>query len=253
MIEPVAPALQHVHQACQRFAQGKGFPRFLFVAHVPAGTSPSAPHISTNYPVAWVETYDTLGFMRVDPVLHWAIGHVDVFGWEMFDKQAPSTRTFWSEASRHDLDRGCSIPKHGPHGAFCMFSLAGQDLPADPGERRRLFEEAATFAAGHFERLLLELRPRAEVERLTQRQHDALELVAKGLTVRSVAERLRLHRRSVEDLLAHACIRLGVRTSAQAVARAVELGEIGPSLPETAFRGSVVLRSSVDTREPPPY
>lgn len=235
MFKPLALALQELHQGCMRFAQENGFLHFLFVVHIPVGSSLSTPLIATNYPLPWVEAYDTRGYLRVDPVLQWAMGHVEAFGWDRFDKQAARTRPFWTEAARYSLDRGCSIPKHGPNGAFCFFSLAGQHPPADIAERQRMFEAASTFVARHFEDLLARFRFEADIERLTQRQHDVLALVAKGLTTRSIAERLRLHRRSVEDLLAHACTRLGVRTRVEAVARAVESGQICASLPDKAL------------------
>lgn len=242
-------ALPPVHEECRTFARAHGFAHFLFVAYVPAGTVPTAPMIVTDYPVAWVEVYDLNGFVRIDPVLRRAMSGVEPFGWEVFDRCASETALFWSQAARHALDHGLSVPLHGPHGAFGLLSLAGNDAPSEPTERRALFACAHSLALKHFESALSALRPEAEVEHLTQRQNQALDLVARGMTIRSVADRLHVHHRTVENLLAHACVRLGVRTREQAIARAVELGVIGPAWPETAFRGSIVIRDDLNTEQ----
>ena len=64
---------------------------------------------------------------------------------------------------------------------------------------------------------------------LSPRQHDCLERVAQGETSSQIATALDLSVRTVDQYIAQACLRLGVRRRASAVARAVRLGLIAPS------------------------
>lgn len=54
--------------------------------------------------------------------------------------------------------------------------------------------------------------------RLTPRQQQCLALAARGLSSRSIAERLGLSARTIDEHLLRACLTLGVRTRIQAVA-----------------------------------
>lgn len=68
---------------------------------------------------------------------------------------------------------------------------------------------------------------------LTGREQQVLALLPDGLTMRAMAERLRVSDRTVETHMAHLYRKLGVRNRAEALHRAVALGlvDLGPERP----------------------
>ena len=61
---------------------------------------------------------------------------------------------------------------------------------------------------------------------LSPRQLDCLRLAARGLTSPQIAAALGMSARTVNQRIAEACVRLGVRTRIEAVVKAVRLGMI---------------------------
>lgn len=62
--------------------------------------------------------------------------------------------------------------------------------------------------------------------RLSKRQLDCLKLVAEGRSSPEIARELRISPRTVDEYISDACLKLGVRTRAQATAAAVRSGLI---------------------------
>jgi ATP/maltotriose-dependent transcriptional regulator MalT len=71
-------------------------------------------------------------------------------------------------------------------------------------------------------------RADAQLEPLTAREREILELLAAGLTNREIAQRLVVSARTVETHVARVTGKLGVNSRARAVARAVALGIVAP-------------------------
>jgi DNA-binding CsgD family transcriptional regulator len=67
---------------------------------------------------------------------------------------------------------------------------------------------------------------RAQRTLLSPRQLDCLRLAAQGKSSPEIAELLGISRRTVDQRIAEACERLGVRNRVEAVAKAVRLGLI---------------------------
>jgi DNA-binding CsgD family transcriptional regulator len=61
---------------------------------------------------------------------------------------------------------------------------------------------------------------------LTPRQRQCLDLVRRGMTSPQIAKEIDLSRRTVDQYIDEAAKRLGARTRPQAVAEAVQRGEI---------------------------
>lgn len=65
-----------------------------------------------------------------------------------------------------------------------------------------------------------------ESAKLSPRQVECLEMVARGETSAGIALALGVSRRTVDHYIADTCARLGVRNRAQAVAKAIVAGMI---------------------------
>jgi DNA-binding NarL/FixJ family response regulator len=94
--------------------------------------------------------------------------------------------------------------------------LAGERVIA-PG-----LEQDAVLALGRFAKRARE--GAAVAAELTAREHQVLELLSDGHTMRQIATRLSISPRTVETHVAKVYRKLGVRTRVQAVSRAATLG-----------------------------
>jgi len=118
---------------------------------------------------------------------------------------------------------------------------------AAPAEIERIYREHAvcaclekrTFVRQSFLRLVREALARrpaeAGLERLTEREHDVLTLLARGLTNKQIAEALSVSPNTVKRHLKAIFAKLGVHTRSAAAARAMEAGlpaaSVAPSAP----------------------
>jgi DNA-binding NarL/FixJ family response regulator len=114
--------------------------------------------------------------------------------------------------------RGFVTKAEGLHGLVSTIQrvLAGERVIA-PG-----LEQDAVLALGRFAK---RAREGAEVAaELTAREHQVLELLSDGHTMRQIATRLSISPRTVETHVGKVYRKLGVRTRVQAVSRAATLG-----------------------------
>jgi DNA-binding CsgD family transcriptional regulator len=116
-------------------------------------------------------------------------------------------------------------------GPTCVLEIA--ERPGPPVERRGTLEDGrrASVTCGRLGHDVLvnvtNVSERADVrETLTPREIEVLRLVAEGLTNRLVGRRLALRPATVRTHMEHVREKLGVRTRAQAVARASALGTL---------------------------
>lgn len=76
--------------------------------------------------------------------------------------------------------------------------------------------------------VVLRVGPPADGPVLTAREREALAWVANGAETEEIARRMRVHSSTVRTHVEHAREKLGARTRAEAVARALERGELTP-------------------------
>jgi DNA-binding NarL/FixJ family response regulator len=98
---------------------------------------------------------------------------------------------------------------------------AGDGLIAPSVTRRLIAEFARTPAASS-------QHPK-ELEQLTERERDVLELVARGRSNAEIAKELTIGRATVKTHVAHVLTKLGLRDRVQAVIYAYETGIVQPS------------------------
>jgi DNA-binding NarL/FixJ family response regulator len=100
-------------------------------------------------------------------------------------------------------------------------AVAAGEALASPSVTRRLIERFAE-APGPAP------RPPAELEELTPREREVLELVARGLSNAELAERLYLSEKTVKTHVGRVLMKLGLRDRVQAVVLAYEAGIVIP-------------------------
>lgn len=216
--------------ACRQMALALGFEYFLYGLRIAITLSRPCQFVLSGYPPGWRAHYDEQGFMMADPVLARGAGSVLPFGWDELERDGPTAQRLFDDAARFGLCHGMTVPLHGANGEFGLMSLA-RARPLPPGaSRARLFQRALWLSA------LLQERVRhlimdAETERdprLTARERDCLRLAAQGMKAATIGATMQIAESTAVYHLNAAERKLGVRTRAHAIARAVAMGLVEP-------------------------
>lgn len=182
----------------------------------------------------WIEYYTERQYdLRDDAVAHVRHGNIHPMLWSL--EQAPRLRSghINFEAGEAGLKAGLLVPLAGP---------AGSDLPGAAimlgsgyneaeflkligGNGMALVALAHLFHAGAVGELI---RRRHNVAALSSRERDCLQLIARGFRVDAISHRLGIAIVTVEVHLRGARRKLGAKTTAEAVARALLYQQIQP-------------------------
>jgi DNA-binding CsgD family transcriptional regulator len=213
---------------CEAFANSEGFRYFVFGLVVPRLEGRALQLILTNYPRDWVTIYDNFEYIRLDPVAAQLQTSISPFSWDELPVVGAKVKTFWKRASRFGLRHGYSVPVHGPRGQHAVLCISGSEGPMPAEGRKERFARTWTFAIQLLEEVFGPLlgSDTAGVRPLMLKQRVALSLIARGYSIREIAETLGLHQRTVEYHLRSALQRLGAVTREQAIVRALVTGDI---------------------------
>jgi LuxR family transcriptional regulator len=166
-------------------------------------------------PDRWVERYTQQGFMPYDPVMRWLYENSGAIRWSDITLQDP--RGVMAQARRHGLVFGVAIScaPMGTEGQRSFGSFARSDRE---------------FAPSEIEMLETKLRRLHEATapptNLTRAELEALAMVRDGLLLKQIAARLGVSEGAIKQRLKSAKVKLGARTSSQAVSAAVGYGLI---------------------------
>lgn len=210
-------------------ARELGFPFHALTHHADVARPPPRFMFVQNYPAGWVQTYAHGGLHRHDPTRRLASVRPASFVWSDLARLMPlstSEERLLDAARRAGLAGGFTVPLHtaGERTASCSFALErGQPLPTS-------FLPAAEFLAhvafGALFDLLHPDRTR-EVPRLTPRQEECVELMARGKTNWEIGAILGLAEGTVKNYLASARQAIGAARRTQLAMAAASLGLIG--------------------------
>jgi LuxR family transcriptional regulator, quorum-sensing system regulator SdiA len=160
-------------------------------------------------PDRWVEHYTRHGLVVHDPLMKWVYAHQGSARWSDLDIADPQDVHLSAQA--HGLGFG---------------AVASAVTPAEKGKRSYglFFRNDRDFNDGELAnlRILLEtLHSGAKLERnLTANEIEALQLLASGLRLQQIADRLGISESAVKARLNNAKAKLGARTASQAASLA---------------------------------
>lgn len=181
--------------------------------------------------------------------LYWLEGdwfvHGDAIDADTYMRRCPVTRHvfeaaapfFWTKTGQGEKERytvvarpkkrgvhGLQIPVFGPAGLEGAVSMGGEQIDSSRGVRLALtvVGEAALRSARGLVEVPKNLRP----GRLSEREQQVLRWVATGRRQIDIAAILGLSERTVENHLRRIRLRLGAKTTAEAVRIALREGEI---------------------------
>jgi DNA-binding CsgD family transcriptional regulator len=176
----------------------------------------------------WLKYYIRRGYAADDCIVRECFRTPHPFFWSEIVARgglSPMAVRILKEAHQFGLRRAFVAPVHKPDSSVLVVLFAGSALVSQsPAERTasQLLASCYATAGSHLHAID---RPRdRRPYRLTQRQIECLKWSLKGKSSTAIGRILDISPRVVDDHFARACKRLGVRTRAQAVHAASNLG-----------------------------
>lgn len=222
-----AQTVDDVRRLFLREVEALGFPYVACASHVDPLRPPPEAVIILHYPRPWVEHFSTHGLAKRDPVFMTARRQLLPFQWSdrAFRKGLDADQlAILDQAAEAGLCDGFTIPLHSPGALPASCSLVFGPDGVDPLNVRNA-HWCAVYAHEAARRLLRDepsnLRPR-----LSPREREALEHVARGKGDYAIGVLLGIQETTAHNTVQRAMRKLGVATRVQAVIRAMADGEI---------------------------
>lgn len=192
---------------------------------------PNVKRISGAPHAGWRKHYDTNRLGRVDELLKSGLTSSEPTTWSRFRAERRLTRqqeNIYHQAADFGLRDGFFLPLHQPDGSMLGITMTvPASMPTDHGTLAILhmislyYSMAATRLGMVAAALNVE---RQEDAKLSPRQIECLQWIAEGKSGWEISQILNLSEHTVNEHLAAARRRMGVRTTTQAVAHAVLRG-----------------------------
>jgi len=162
----------------------------------------------STYPAAWQQEYQDNAYALRDPLVFWGIGISGQTRWS--EIRLPDPFSIMQKAKRHDLLFG-AVVSCGPITSRSIIGGARSD---------REFTDAEIDAIAVVARALHDAA--APPTELTKAQIEALRLIADGDRHTAAAAKLGISESALKARLSSARVRLGARTTAEALQKARE-------------------------------
>lgn len=183
-----------------------------------------------TYDPGWVQRYIEQDYLRVDPVILGCYKGFNPVDWRDLDWHSKPIRAFRNEALDHGVGhQGYSIPIHGPHGQFALFSVSDHRDDAAWDAFTVEYRRALILLAHAFNEKALGFEAKAEDDTgklLSPREVDTMTLLAIGYSRAQVADTLSISEHTLRAYIESARLKLGAQNTLQAVARAMSRGMI---------------------------
>ncbi len=171
-----------------------GFAHLVFLVVRLADRPDAYPFYCTTYPEEWVSLYLRKNYFEIDPVIDVSRTGFLPVDWSNLDRRSPEARGFFKEAQSFDIGRhGLTIPIRGPSGERSLFSVTS-NLPGREWRKLRMSSKHDLQVLSHYlhEKALSvsSLRKSGGYRKLSRREQECLQLLARGLVSKRIAARL---------------------------------------------------------------
>jgi LuxR family transcriptional regulator, quorum-sensing system regulator BjaR1 len=176
----------------------------------------------------WEVRYQAEGHAHNDAVIRAMLNSTDPVFWSDLSREravSPAERRVLDEARQFRLCNGFMTPMHKLDGSISAVLLMGEHID-DRDPDTRAAAHLLSIYYGSIARRLHQVETAASVPRLSARQRECLNWVRAGKSSTDIGDILGLSSWTVDEHIAAACARLGVRTRVQAVAEAALHGLI---------------------------
>jgi|SRR5664279_2262287 LuxR family quorum-sensing system transcriptional regulator SolR len=240
-LEPIAIAAtcrESVSDALAKLVSNLGFQHFTYgTGSVPTPTRESRSYVWTNAPLAWVQRYDQMAYIEVDPRVSGSIDSAAPMLWDRFS--FPDTRRrreYFDDAARYGVCSGVAVGLRDPRRAQSGFYLNSDRPRLDDGFRTHCAErQGEILLLAHYVHAMLtasvvdrEQPPPTAGAPLSPRERECLQLAAKGLSSSQIAKNLGIGERTVHFHFSNLLSKLNANNRHQAIAKAVAAGLVEP-------------------------
>lgn len=190
------------------------------------------PILVLTYDPNWVKRYKAKDYFKIDPVVISGIKGFLPLDWSQLDRESEIPRRFFQEADRYDVGRqGVTLPVRGAGGERALFTITANMSDAEWEERRISYMKEFQLIAHYMHNRVVELsghREAAPNKSLSGREMSCISSVARGATVKQIADDLQISDRAVRMFLTSVCAKLGCANVHQAIAKMVTLEMLRP-------------------------
>ncbi len=229
-------AAQHAHTLSElngvvgNAFKGLGFDVYAGVNAVDATGRTNVEHLFGQAPDAWYAHYQEHGCEKSDAIIREMLSSTDPLFWSDLSNRRTISEVelrVLNEAGDFGLRNGFMTPLHNLDGSISAVLLMGSGIDERDPDIRAAAHLLSLYYGSIGRRLMAASKNRRAVARpLTPRQRECLLWVRMGKSSSDIGDLLGLSAETVNDHIAAACQRLGVRTRVQAVAEAAVHGFI---------------------------
>lgn len=231
----VARNTNEVNEVLQRYLNGLGITMFSFTYYfyyTNALNKLKFDFASKQYK-AWHEHYLAENYEEIDSTLEKVIFSVLPESWDIHDqlKNAASEkeRQMRLDSIAFGVEKGISIPIHGPQGNFANFLVAqmqGEKCLENWQNIQYDLFAASYYYFAYIQKHLLKNQVPDTKHQLNKREMQCLSLVAQQYSVAMIAAKLHLTERTVNYYIQRVNKKLGTKNKHQSAAKAIRLGLI---------------------------
>lgn len=199
-----------------------GLPMFAYIL-LPENTS--APSLISNYPDAWTEHYRTHRYDRLDPVIGTAARAMEPFEWGpdlRVGRRSAGCVRFFAEAARFGIRFGFTIPVRDRQRRLAAVTFATDEHGRSFRQSIEAYRSELHLMALFFHRRACStLDPERRIDgiKLSPRQFEWLEWVARGKSAWDTARIIDISRRTVLFHLEGTKAKLDVKSMQHAIAK----------------------------------
>ena len=223
-----AETVDELQRAVQPVFAALGYPWFAAASFFNAERKPLTRVLLGHFHPEWAERYTSRNYSSQSQISQELLNCSSPYSWSEVIKRReirPSQRRIWDEAREFGITDGLFVPVSWGNGSYSAVVLGGTRPPVDDPAHRTMAEVVAAYYGQHGRRLCGKQRPNRS---LSPRQRDCLTWVALGKSSMDIGEILGISVETVNEYVAGACSKLGVRTRTQAVLEAIWSGQIRP-------------------------
>jgi DNA-binding CsgD family transcriptional regulator len=182
------------------------------------------PFFCTTYPEEWTSLYLDRNYFEIDPVIELSRTGFLPVDWSNLDRRSARTRSFFKEAESFEIGRhGLTVPVRGLGGERSLFSVTSNLRRPEWRKLRSSSNYDLQILSCYLHEKALSvwgLRESGSYRKLSRREQECLQLLARGVVSKRIAARLQISENAVRLYLKLAKRKLDAATIYQAVARA---------------------------------
>jgi len=183
------------------------------------------PLLLVTYDHQWVERYLTQDYFRIDPIVLMGSNCFLPLDWDCVDRTSSRMRQLFAEAESYGVgNRGLTLPIRGPTREKSLVTVTTYESDKEWAQRR-LFLLRDLHIIAHFVHdrclTLSELRAESHKPKLSRRELQCIEGLARGRAPKQIAYELDLSISAVRLYICSAKSKLGAVNTNQAIAMAV--------------------------------